>query len=53
MGSTRYPGKMSKKLGEYPLIDWVIQSKESKLLMKLYWLLLLQEKIIFLSTELS
>ena len=33
MGSTRYPGKMSKKLGEYPLIDWVIQrSKESKLL---------------------
>ena len=36
MGSSRFPQKMSAKLGGYPIIDWVIRrSKQSQLVHKL------------------
>ena len=36
MGSSRFPGKMSKKIGEFTLLEWIlIRLKKSKLLNKI------------------
>ena len=36
MGSTRFPGKTTKKIGEFTLLEWVLlRLKKSKLLNKI------------------